>query len=69
MRISEKIKQIVSEIYPSESSQIEATRRYDICEKCDQFKIIDNIERCDICKCSIRGKLFNPDAQCPLNKH
>jgi hypothetical protein len=67
MRISEKIKQFVSEMTPSIDAQIEATRRYEICINCENKELRDKGEICNLCGCSIKGKIFNPEPQC--NKH
>lgn len=68
MRISDKIKQFVCEMTPSIDAQIEATRRYEICINCENKELRDKGEICNLCGCSIKGKIFNPEAQCDKHK-
>ena len=67
MRISDKIKQFVLEMTPTIDDQIEATRRYDICNNCIYKEIREKGEVCNLCGCSLKGKIFNPQPQC--DKH
>lgn len=67
MRINDRVKQYVEEMIPSINVQIEASRRYEICLNCEHKEYRDKGESCNLCGCSIKGKIFNPEPQC--NKH
>ena len=64
-----KIQEYINSLIPSEEAQIKAERRYKICLQCEEFGISGNIEICKLCGCRLMNQAFNPESQCPLNKH
>lgn len=69
MQLVYKIQEYINSLIPNQQTQIEAERRYLICLNCEQFKLRDNAEICNICGCRLMNQAFNPEPQCPLNKH